>query len=128
MKKYVKPIMQCEEYVASESVAACWTIDCNVPSGYGYLELNGEEGYQEYYFDWTKKDDYFIASGHGCGETHESSGIDATGPSANAMWHDNNTGEDYAVFYFRARGEASSKHHFCTLDSVNWAPNPNASN
>lgn len=119
-KTYVRPVMEAEIFAANESVAACWTINCNVPSGTGYRERNNEEGYQR------GKDD-FIASGYGCGKTHEASGIDAAGPSANAKW-ETIQGEVYDVFYFQARNWGGSNHHFCTLDSVNWNRNPNASN
>lgn len=125
-KQYVKPVLYSEEFVANEYIAACWSIKCNVPSGVGYIETNGIDGYQE--GSYLQPGDDFIASGSGCGTTHEASGIDASGPSANAMW-DPSRGEPYPVFYFKANGGFwNSNHHFCTLDSVNWSPNPNASN
>lgn len=126
-KEYVKPSISGEEFVANEYIAACWSIKCNVPWGFGYFERNGKSGYQ--------KGDIFIAGpGAGCGTMHEASGIDAAGPSANAMWQPTtksgtNVGEPYEVFYFNAKGDKhTSNHHFCTLDSVNWEENPNASN
>ena len=33
-KEYVKPVMESEEFVSNEYVAACYTIDCNVCSYY----------------------------------------------------------------------------------------------
>ena len=128
-KKYVKPSIVGEKFIANEYIAACWNISCNVPRGYGYFEKNDREGYQE-------NGDELIASGKGCGTTHVASGIDAAGPSENAMWQETylnggKKGDPYSVFYFQARNTEAyygSNHHFCTLDAVNWEENPNASN
>lgn len=126
-KEYVKPSITSEEFVANEYIAACWNIRCNVPYGYGYYETNGKPGYQS--------DDVYIAGGSGCKKMHEARGIDAAGPAANAMWQPTDVfgkkvGDPYGVFYFKAKGDhwGDSNHHFCTLDKVNWDPNPNASN
>lgn len=136
-REYVKPEFFCEEFVVSEYIAACWNIACNVPTGFGYYEKNGRSGYQE------DGDEKIVSSGlYGCGTKHEAHGINAEGPEANAMWQPQkysggilfgeykNDGEPYEVFYFNAKGEkwGASNHHFCTLDSVNWEKNPNASN
>lgn len=128
-KEYVKPSITSEEFVANEYIAACWNIKCNVPYGYGYIEKNGIPGYQSGLWNG----DPFIVEGRGCGTMHEANGIDAAGPAANAMWQPTNSwgmdkGDPYGVFYFKAKGQGSSDHHFCTLDSVNWEKNPNASN
>lgn len=123
-KEYVKPMMQSEEFVANEYVAACWSISCNVPEGTGYYEKNGQPGYQS-----GKKGDQKIASGKGCNAVHVASGLDAEEPKANAMWQEKN-GKCYKVFYFKAKvhGKDTLSDHFCTMESVNWNPNPNASN
>lgn len=123
--EYTTPVAHMEAFAANEYVAACWSIDCNVPYGTGYYETNGKDGYQE--DNWYSDGDDFIASGYGCGTTHAVSGIDAAGPSANAMWQDRN-GNYYPVFYFKMRSAGNLSDHFCTLDEVVWAPNPNASN
>lgn len=128
-KEYVKPSITSEEFVANEYIAACWNIKCNVPYGYGYIEKNGISGYQS----GLRNGDQYIASGRGCNTVHEAKGIDAAGPAANAMWQPTNSlgmdkGDPYGVFYFKAKGQGSSNHHFCTLDAVNWEKNPNASN
>ena len=125
-KEYVQPIIEEEKFVANEYIAACWSIACNFPYGYGYFEKNGIPGYQ-------KGEDEYITSGYGCDKKHEANGIDAAGPAANAMWQEVEWGKDngdpYGVFYFKAKGHwGTSNHHFCTLDSVNWEKNPNASN
>ena len=41
MKTYVKPMLQSETFVANEYIAACWKINCNVPTGYGFIDNNG---------------------------------------------------------------------------------------
>ena len=46
-RAYSTPEMKVEVFEASESVAACWKIKCNVPSGIGYKETNGTPGYQK---------------------------------------------------------------------------------
>ena len=40
-RAYVRPTMVGERFVANEYVAACWKIECNVPTGYGYIDNNG---------------------------------------------------------------------------------------
>lgn len=129
---WTMPQATVENFEVTEYIAACWDIHCNVPSGTGYYETNGIEGYQEGGYDYVDGDwvyvegDDYIARGWGCNTVHEASGIDAAGPAANAKWEDNR-GNVYDVFYFKANGYGSSNHHFCTLDAVNWKPNPNAS-
>ena len=140
-----KPQMNEVAFAANEYVAACWSVNCNVPYGKGYFETNGESGYQEgtyhkgYYDEenheyvpgYYEGGDQFIASGKGCNKLHEVSGVDAAGPRANAWWQ-TSAGEVFEVFYFQARGDewGDSNHHFAIVDEehVNWAPNPNASN
>lgn len=133
MKKvYTKPELVCDEFVANEHISACWDIKCNVPYGYGYYEKNNVKGYQ-------KGQDQYIAGGAaGCGTSHTARGVDAAGPSANAMWQPQkhglfgsvDDGDPIDVFYFEAVGDnwGDQNHHFCTLDSVVWQPNVNASN
>ena len=125
-REYVKPVMQSEEFVANEYVAACWTIHCNVPYGTGYLEANGEKGLQT-----GENGDKEVETGEGCNAEHVAHGIDAAGPSANAYWVIG-SGENRKVmdvFYFQAKGhKGNSNHHFCTLDNVQWEENKNASN
>lgn len=131
-KQYVTPRIYGEEFVANEYVAACWNIKCNVPTGFGYIEKNGKPGYQH-------GDEMIVSDGNrGCGTEHVAKGIDAAGPKANAMWQPQrktvrgyeNDGDPYEVFYFHAivKEWNNTNHHFCTLDSVNWEKNPNASN
>ena len=40
MKKYVKPMMEGQMFVANEYVAQCWKIKCNVPYGIGFYDNN----------------------------------------------------------------------------------------
>lgn len=124
-KEYVKPAMESETFITDEYVAACWTVWCNVPWGYGYYEKNGRPGYQE-----DSEDEFIAGPGSGCGTSHTASGIDADGPSANAMWHVSGTeaSKDYEVFHWRIRGNGSSSHHFSKVSDAKWEKNPNASN
>ena len=136
-KTYVRPVMEAEIFAANESVAACWTIACNVPYGIGYKEINGVTGYQE------GEDQRLVVASSGCGRTHEAKGLEASEPVANAMWqpieevwnpelnwgfggYETVYGDPYPVFHFSAKG--GTGQHFCTIGSHNWAPNPNASN
>ena len=126
-REYVKPVMQSEEFVANEYVAACWTIHCNVPTGTGYLETNSQVGLQ---ITGSNPDLKLVDYAWGCNAKHEAHGIDAEGPKANAYWVTKN-GETLNVFYFHANGNKSDlDHHFCTLDdgNIHWEKNKNASN
>ncbi|MFQ7522851.1 MAG: hypothetical protein ACLRLW_06385 [Terrisporobacter sp.] len=125
-KQYEKPSMSIDMFEANEYIAACWSISCNVPRGYGYYEINGIKGYQ-------RGEDQYIDQGTGCGTTHTASGIEATGPSANAMWQPTtrkgeNKGDPYEVFYWQARVPGKSSNHFSKVSDAKWDPNPNASN
>lgn len=47
MKKYVKPQLETEEFVAQEYVAACYIVNCNFPRNSSvWLETNGRQGLQ----------------------------------------------------------------------------------
>ena len=124
-KQYEKPSMSIDMFEANEYIAACWSVNCNVPKGYGYYERNNRPGYQ-------RGQDEYIASGTGCGTTHTASGIDAAGPSANAMWQPtdfwgNKKEQPYEVFHWKARVHGSLSDHFSKVSDAQWQPNPNAS-
>ena len=127
-REYSTPAMKVEVFEASESVAACWKIKCNVPSGIGYRETNGVNGYQGYgWFDlktkkWIKADEY-IASGKGCNIYHI--GVEEK-PSENAMWQEYGTGKFYPVFHW-IDGHGNNGHHFSKVSNAEWETNPNAS-
>ena len=89
------------------------------------MKKNGKPGYQEY-----SEDEFIAGPGEGCMTKHTASGIDAAGPSANAMWHVSGTedSKDYEVFHWRIRGNGSSRHHFSKVSDARWEKNPNASN
>ena len=139
-KIWVRPEMNTVAFESNEYVASCWNIRCNVEQGTGYYETNGQDGYQlgtwvnghfengQWIAGHFEGGDEYIASGNGCGTVHTAHGIDAAGPSANAWWQESATGKFYEVFHFFARVNGKKSDHFCTLDSVNWEKNPNASN
>lgn len=130
-REYVKPVMQSEEFVANEYVAACWKMKCNVPYGFGYYELNGVDGYQ-------KDGDKYIAGGAaGCDEDYVAHGITTLEPTANAMWQKTtkglfgnviNWGAPIPVFYFYEDSKGHQSHHFSVIGSEEYEKSPNASN
>lgn len=131
-REYTTPVMECETFVPDEYVAACWRIKCNVPSGTGYYETNGEPGYQKGYYipilGWVGGDEE-IASGTGCGTWHV--GVESEGePTANAMWQESRTDKYYPVYYWEdhsAGGWGQTGHHFSKVEDAEWETNPNAS-
>ena len=131
-RKYTKPSMSIDMFEANEYIAACYKIKCNVPSGTGYKETNGIDGYQgrtgwqQINGDWVnvKQKDSYIASGSGCGVWHVGVHLDAP-PTNNAMW-DPNRGKEYPVFHW-TQGSGNSGHHFSKVSDTQWETNPNAS-
>lgn len=133
-KEYIKPIIEGEEFIANEYVAACWTVWCNVPYGYAYFEKNGVEGYQK------GEDEYIVGPVIGDDVTHTAKGIDAEGPKANAMYQnlkkgglftpDTPEGDPYEVFYWQLPPQhwGDTGHHFSKVSDAKWEKNPNASN
>ena len=134
MKNYVKPMMESEVFAANEYIAACYNIRCNVPSGIGYYETNGEPGYQRDHYDWWSGEyiegDEEIASGSGCGTVHYGvPGVPDDGPVANAMWQESRSGRYYPVYYWE-QGQSSWGHssaHFSKVEDADWEINRNAS-
>lgn len=131
MKKvYGKPMMSVESFVTNEFIAACWKIKCNVPSGIGYVERNGEPGYQK--GSWFEKGDKFLAEGKGCGTYHNGvAGVPDGGPRANAMWQPTDIlgrpkGSPYEVYHW-STGSANTSQHFSKVADAEWEENRNAS-
>ena len=126
--RWEEPRIEVQKFIPNEYVAACYNISCNVPSGVGYYETNGEPGYQS--GGWFTKGDELIASGTGCGTTHYGvPGVPDDGPVANAMWQENRSGRYYPVFYWE-QGHSSWGHsssHFSKVEDADWEKNPNAS-
>ena len=128
-KTYQKPTMAAQLFAANEYVAACWSINCNVPYGVGYIETNGKPGYQK--GGWGHEGDQTLAEGRGCGKYHEVSGVESSGPKANAMWQDMGLfgeylGKPYEVYHW-VDGTGNKGHHFSKVENAEWNPNPNAS-
>ena len=124
-KIWTAPKAEVENFMANEYVAACWKIYCNVPSGTGYYETNGQPGYQEGGY-FTQGDEY-IASGYGCDEWHGGvPGVSGDGPQPNAMWQERKTGKYYEVFHF-STGRGNNDQHFSKVEDAQWETNPNAS-
>lgn len=120
-KEYVSPKMACETFVADEYVAACWKIKCNVPTGFGFIDKNGN-GRFEYRVDNKLTPDDVA----GCGIWHKGvEGVPDNGPVANAMWKPKR-GNAYPVYYWRD-GNGIYDIHFSKAEDAQWETNPNAS-
>lgn len=120
-KNYVKPALISEEFVPQTYVAVCkgqvkWSINCNVPDGYGYIDNNEDGNYD------SDTDTLLTPSRNnkpqtvwGCGETHDDVVLPEgqTPYQKNAMWHPTGygSGSDFAVFYWRD-GTGSTDIHF----------------
>ena len=69
-RRYVRPLMTSEVFVANEYVAACWLGECNV-AGNVYLDTNGngvyDEGIDEYKYRNSQCGEPFDISGIGNG-------------------------------------------------------------
>ena len=121
-RAYSTPAMKVEVFEASESVAACWKINCNVPYGYGYKDNNGNGKFD-------RGDERLTNKGvSGCGTWHKGvKGVPDDGPSANAMWHAYFTsGKDYPVYWW-STGKGSNNQHFSKTEDAQWETNPHAS-
>lgn len=126
---WVKPEMNEVAFAADEYVAACYRINCNVPSvgvrGGLYNESNGTDGLQE-------DSDDLLVSGFlttGCDKWHNGV-IRDEAPEANGYWVTNQGTlweKIYNVFWWKEDLESSSDYHATLMDQVAWETNPNAS-
>lgn len=122
---WVSPETKVQQFMANEYVAACWKIKCNVPTGFGFDDANGNGKYDRGETKYTWDGSY------GCGEYHNGVQGDS-GPVANAMWQPqtiswggySNYGPAYEVYKFN-----TGKHdpHFSKVEDAEWETNPNAS-
>lgn len=124
-KVYAKPTLIGEEFVPNEYVAACegvvtWTINCNVPNGYGYIDNNNNGRYDKK-IDTLLTPTTWIGQPEivrGCNQKHQNI-ILAPGETPydkNAMWHPSGGGSDYPVFYWRD-GNGKNDVHFTKGDA-----------
>ena len=129
MKSYVKPMMESEVFAANEYIAACWRINCNVPTGFGFIDNNGNDQYD-------RGDEKLTSDGvYGCGVWHTGvQGVPDDGPTANAMWQPQrrgwfgytDDGPAYDVYYW-SDGYGQTHRHFSKVSDAQWETNPNAS-
>ena len=124
-REYSTPAMKVEVFEASEFVAACWKIRCNVPTGYGYIDKNNNGKYD----NGDQKLTYDNVSG--CKTWHTGvKGVPDDGPKANAMWHaKGNYGSgssDYPVYWW-STGNGTNNQHFSKVSDAQWEKDPNAS-
>ena len=128
-RTYTRPIAYVEEFTPNEYVAACWKINCNVPTGFGFIDNNGNDKYDRY--DTKLTDDGV----YGCGVWHTGvQGVPGDGPKANAMWQPQkwgwldyrDDGPAYDVYYW-SDGNGQTHRHFSKVSDAQWETNPNAS-
>lgn len=136
MKKYVKPTMNGEMFVANEYVGACYVINCNVPDAvdwsgfwpegldvYLYSESNGSSGLQT----TGSNPDKLILSGNGiggCDEWHKGV-ISGTAPSYNGYWVIEDQDPIQVYWWDEELGSAYDVH--ATTSPQTAKSNPNAS-
>lgn len=122
-KEWAIPQTFVQQFAANEYVAACWKINCNVPFGFGYLDMNGNGQYDPFGDERLTPVEV-----QGCGTWHKGvEGVPGDGPQANAMWHPSlSWGEDYPVYYWRD-GDGTYDIHFSKVSDAQWETNPNAS-
>lgn len=127
---YESPKMMVQPFVPDEYVAACWRINCNVPTGYGFIDNNGNDQY-----DWRTDEKLTNDGVYGCGVWHTGvEGVPDDGPVANAMWQPQhrwgvgyaNNGPAYDVYYW-SDGQGQTHRHFSKVSDAEWETNPNAS-
>ncbi len=130
-KAYVKPSMESETFVPAEYVAACgdvnvtWSINCNVPTGFGFIDKNGNGRY-----DWRTDEKLTTDGVYGCNEWHEGVTLpEGQTPTANAMWQPQrrgwfdyiDDGPAFPVFYWNDGGGSSQTHrHFSIASEQGW--------
>lgn len=128
-KQWASPRVLVQEFEANEYVAACWKIKCNVPTGYGFIDNNGNDRYD-------RGDEKLTSDGvYGCGVWHTGvQGVPGDGPKANAMWQPQkwgifdyrDDGPAYEVYYW-SDGYGQTHRHFSKVSDAEWETNPNAS-
>lgn len=140
MKKYMKPTMEGEFFAPNEFVAACWKINCNVPSGIGFIDNNNNNKYEFFIDTLLTPADYgpmYPETASGCGKWHTGvAGVPDDGPVANAKWQPlkwseryeqyKYDGPAYDVYYWRD-GKGKYDIHFSKVEDAQWETNPNAS-
>lgn len=132
-REYSTPAMRVEVFEASESVAACYTINCNTGKGILFSDNNNNGKY-----DGREELIYQNYIGyHGCGKRHEAAGLPDGGLTYNAYFQDTDdgkisgklVGDPYPVFYWEERNRWGRLNdvHFSRLGTEDWFKNPNAS-
>ena len=130
-KAYVKPSMESEMFLPAEYIAACgdvnvtWSINCNVPTGFGFIDKNGSKEYD-------RGDTKLTSDGvYGCHVWHEGVTLpEGQEPEANAMWQPQrwtlfggykDDGPAFPVFYWNDGGGSSQTHnHFSIASEQGW--------
>lgn len=84
MKRYVRPMMESEEFLTNEYVSSCWYGACNI-SGDVYVDNNGNDKYDSGI-------DTFLYTNEACNHEFEITGESSTKPGVNTFvvgeqWH-----------------------------------------
>ena len=123
-REYSTPAMKVEVFEASESVAACYTINCNTGRGILFRDTNKNGKYDRF------EDETLYTNCHGCGKKHEAAGLPEGGLTANAWFKEYGIfGDTYEVFYWEEKDKNGNvvNVHFSKLGTEDWFKNPNAS-
>ena len=119
-REYSTPAMKVEVFEASESVAACYKIYCNVPGpGVLYKETNKKDGLQT-----GRGGDTRLVEGWGCQKWHKGV-IRDKDPERNGYWVYN--GKVIDVYCWHEDLGSTYDWHATLIDKVQWERNPNAS-
>ena len=124
-REYSTPVMKVEVFEASESVAACYKINCNVPgSGILWAETNGEKGLQT---SGSNKDTQLTFKYYGaCNRWHKGV-IQGKDPEFNGYWRDI-YGNTTKVYWWKEDLGSASDYHATRMDGIReWETNTNAS-
>ena len=117
-REYSKPAMNVEVFEANEYVAACYIVNCNVPSGFGFIDNNKNKKYD-------RGIDTYLASGYGCNVEHK--GVnEPKGPHYNSMWKPDD-GQAFDTYYWHQDVHGYGKKDIHFTRDIKWETNPNAS-
>lgn len=130
---YIKPMLESETFIPQEYVAACtgmnvtWSIHCNVPTGFGFIDKTSPVG------EYNRGDEKLTFDGvWGCQTWHENITLpEGEKPHANAMWQPQrkkgwwggyvNDGKAFPVFYWKD-GHGQEHRHFAIAEESSWHP------
>ena len=128
MKKYMKPAMESEVFIANEYVGACYKIRCTTPNNNGTYYYLYDDTNNNRTFD---KEDKLLYSSwfgfKGCNKWHKGV-IRNEAPEANGFVTEDEKGTGAApVHWWREDLGSSTNYHAMVPGSQNYETNRNAS-